>query len=43
MSVSTKVGVGVHLKDLATSGVQRNSLCLCGLEILDQVDYNFPV
>ena len=39
MSVTTKFGVGVHLEALVTFGVQSDSLRLCGLEILDQVNY----
>ena len=43
MPVATKVGVGVHLKTVATFGVKRDSLRIYGLEIIDQVDYCVPV
>ena len=43
MPVIIEVGIGVHLKSLPASGVQRDSLRPHGLEVLDQVDYHVPV
>ena len=43
MSVSIKVGVGVHLGALSAFGVQHDSLRPRGLEVLEQVDYCVPV
>ena len=43
MPVSTKVGVDVHLESLDDFVVQHDSLCPCGLEVIDQVDYHVPV
>ena len=43
MPVTTKVGVVLHLKAIITFGVQRDSLRICVLEILDQVDYRVYV
>ena len=43
MPVSTKVGVSVHLKTIDTFGVQHDSLRICVIEILNQVDYCFSV
>ena len=43
MPVTSKVGVVLHLKAIITFGVQRDSLRICVLEILDQVDYRVYV
>ena len=37
--VATKFGVGIHLEALVTFGVQRDSLSINDLKVLDQMDY----
>ena len=39
MSVTIKVGIGVHLGDLVTFRVQSDSVRPCGLDIFNQVNY----
>ena len=43
MTVIIEVGIGVHLKSLPASGVQRDSLHPRGLEVLYKLDYSVPV
>ena len=43
MTVIIEAGIGLHLKYLPDSVVQRDSLRPRGLEVIDKVDYRVPV